>query len=157
MPNILNLPHFKGTTFELTGSGEDALWLVNNQPNFGNIPKGIIPGLDGDIPIRLHYGVRTYTGWGSAHIDLKHWQWLKRHQVVAHQMVWHKLGSTGFIYTAEEGNKKKISLRVEPASLMILKLRYTNFGPYFSVTTVYQHPSSMPDGESLGRYLGRRR
>lgn len=125
-------------------------WLVDDKPNFGTIPRGILPGVDTDAPIRLQRG---NTDFGATHIQSKHWHWLEKNRHSAPSLVWTKLGQSGLFYSTEESEKLKLNLVQTPSALVVLRYRPGN-DPFFSVVTVYPRNEKL-DGTQIGRYQAR--
>lgn len=116
--------------------------------DIGVFPGGTISSIPDPLPIRLQRGDRT---WGGLHIATKHGHWLKKQQLDVHEMVWLKLRQQGAVYTTEENGKLKISLRIHPAALLILRLIDTGSEIFLTVVSVYFHPQSL-DGDKLCDY-----
>lgn len=129
-------------------SDELGFWTVNGSTIFGMMPGGILPGVPDPMPIKLQQG-NAY--WGAAHIEKRHGQWLMDNKHIAASMVHMKLGQSGTVFSAEEHDKSKIRLTLNPAALLVLK--YIPNQNFFSVTSLYLK-NSMPDGTPLGRYIG---
>lgn len=140
--------------FTTSGTHHKDRWLIDENPVFAQFPGGLVEGLEADTPIFLFVGTPAY---GETHISLKHAHWVSKHGLSIPELVYTKLGQPGLIYCTEENKKIKISLRINPASLMVLTLIHSrDLGAHFSVTTLYAHPQRL-DGQSLGRYPGKRR
>jgi hypothetical protein len=152
--DLLSKPHQEAAIqvvpqFTKTGEEHSDLWIVNGNCNFGWFPAGRVPGIDIEIPIRLHIGNAVF---GEYHIKTKHGAWLQKLKTEAQHMVWQKLQTSGHIYATEAEKKNKLSLRINPEALMVLELRKHRAEYYFSVVTLYAHPKQI-DGRSLGRYI----
>ena len=117
----------------------------------GIFPVGALAFLAEDTPICLQRGNAE---WGSTHIENRHGHWLKKNNVSAAEMVWLKCQHTGTIYTTERHDKYKINLILHPAALMVLRF-IPGHSPYLRVLTIYNHQGTL-DGQSLGRFIGRR-
>lgn len=118
------------------------------ESNLATIPAGTHPMQPSDAPVRLQRGD---FGWGAIHIARDHGHWLDRNKMQVHEMVWAKLQHPGGIYNTEEVDKLKISLRISPSALLILRFipRYQ----FFTVVSLYLHPDEL-DGEHIGQYPG---
>lgn len=138
--------------FNPSGTHAQDLWLVDGCPDFGNFPGGIIPGVQDSIPIWLRVGTSAY---GVKHIQQRHGHWVKKHATCVAELVYLKLAHPGQVYCAEEANKIKISMKLNPSALLVLNLITRVEQPHLSVTTLYFHQGVL-DGELLGRYPGRR-
>lgn len=114
----------------------------------GFFPGGIISSIPEEIPIRLQRGDNS---WGGIHIATKHGHWLDKQKLDVHEMVWLKLRQPGAIYTTESDGKIKISLRIHPSALLILRLIRGDTDIFMTVVSVYFH-SSAPDGTQLALY-----
>lgn len=112
------------------------------------IPGGTHPDQPDDAPVRLQRGD---FGWGAIHIAKDHGHWLDKNKMQVHEMVWTKLQHAGGIYNTEDDNKLKISLRISPSALLILRFipRYC----FYTVVSLYLHPNGL-DGEHIGHYPG---
>ncbi len=137
--------------FEPTGRKAKDLWLVDGSPDFAHFPGGLADHIPEPLPIWLRVGTSAY---GEVHIRGGHGHWVRRFNKTVPELLYEKLGQPGVIYTAEETAKFKISLRLNPTSLLILHLITHQQQPHFSVTSFYTHPARL-DGERLGRYPGR--
>jgi hypothetical protein len=138
--------------FTVSGNKHNDLWLVNDSPVFAMFPKGIVAGIDEDVPIYLKVGEPSY---GERHILKRHFRWVtqQKFKSVA-ELVYCKLGQPGEVYCTEVEAKLKIMMRLKPSAMLVLQL-YTKPLVHFSVTTVYYHQNAL-DGAMLGRYPGRR-
>jgi len=116
--------------------------------DIGIFPGGLVPDIPADLPIRLQRGNGQ---WGALHIATKHGHWLKKQGLDVHEMVWHKLRQRGAIYTTEENGKLKISLRISPAALVVLRLISSGAEVFMTVVSVYFHPKAL-DGTKLAEY-----
>ncbi|NDI85124.1 hypothetical protein [Undibacterium crateris] len=123
-------------------------WTVNGSTTFGVMPGNIIPGVVAPLPIKLQQG-NAY--WGAEHIQKRHGQWLINNNHTVASMVYFKLSQSGTVYSAEEHDKSKIRLNLNPAALLVLK--YISNGQFLSITSLYLK-NSVPDGTQLGRYIG---
>lgn len=124
-------------------------YAVNGVANLAVIPGGTHKAQPADAPIRLQRGD---PGWGAIHIAQKHDHWLAKNSMEVHEIVWTKLQQQGGIYSTEEEDKFKISLRLSPSALLILRLIPRSL-PFFTVVSIYLHPSEL-DGEHIGKYFG---
>lgn len=131
-------------------SKELQFWTVNGSEIFGVMPSGIIPSVLEPLPIKLQHG-NAY--WGAAHIEKRHGRWLMENKHSAASMVHFKLSQSGTVFTAEEDDKSKIRLALNPAALLVLK--HIPSQKFLSVTSLY-FKNSIPDGTQLGRYIGSR-
>lgn len=138
--------------FTVTGTHHKDLWLVDGKKEFGFIPGGIVSGVAARLPIWLTVGTMAY---GELHIRKRHGHWVSKQKKAVPELVYEKLGQPGLIYCTEESDKFKISLRLNPSSLLILNLIQRAEEAHFSVTSLYMHPTQL-DGDRLGRYPGRR-
>jgi hypothetical protein len=138
--------------FKPTGSQKHDLWLVDASPDFAIFPANIIPSISIDTPIWLKVGSKQF---GETHIREKHGHWVSKQGKTVPELVYFKLGQSGPIYCTESHSKLKISLSITPAALLVLDYNDTHAVPHFSVTTLYNHPHAL-DGQSIGRYKGRR-
>jgi len=77
------------------------------------------------------------------------YRWVSKHAATVPELVWRKCGSSGGIWTCDEDDKRKITLTLSPAALLVLKYRPKY--PCFSVVTLYTMPDAV-DGTHLGRY-----
>lgn len=134
--------------FTCTGTQKHDLWLVDGSKDFAWFPGGIVPEFPIDLPIRLHVGDNLF---GDVHITKKHGHWVSKVGLPVPELVWKKLQTGGFIYSAEKEQRLNFSLRISPDSLMVLDWRSVKAEAYFSVVTLYAHPSKV-DGMVLGRY-----
>lgn len=116
---------------------------------FAIFPGGLIEGFDDPTPIKLQRGDMS---WGARHIATKHSAWLTKNKLEVHELVWRKLREPGNIYSTEDASKLKLSLRISPTSLLVL--RYFEAKRFFTVVSAYVHPSQL-DGLHLGRWPGR--
>ena len=123
-------------------------YSCNGNDEFAIFPSGLVSGFDTPTPIKLQRGDAS---WGARHIATKHGVWLAKHKLEAHEMVWHKLRETGVIYSAETDDKLKLSLRISPTSLLIL--RYRAAQSFFTVVSCYAHPSQL-DGTPIAKWPG---
>lgn len=140
--------------FSCTGTHNKDRWLVDGDPVFGWFPGGLISEIEDDTPIFLFVGAPAY---GATHIGIRHAHWVSKQGLSIPELVYTKLSQPGLIYCTEEDTKLKISLRINPAALMVLTLIQTQeHGTHLSVTTLYSHPQRL-DGQSLGRYPGQKR
>lgn len=141
-------------TFTVSSSNAKAqdLWLVDGLPDFAMFPGGVLAEVPTSVPIRLHVGTAAY---GELHIQKRHGHWVSKLCKSVPEFVHQKLGQPGNIYCTEVENKVKISLRLNPASLLIMNLIANGTQDYFSVTSLYMHPAKL-DGMVIGRYQGRR-
>ncbi len=103
------------------------------------------------VPIRLRVGTIAY---GQVHIQKRHGHWVSRMGKSVPEFVYEKLGQPGKIYCTEVDEKVKISIRLSPASLLILSLISDGGQGHFSVTSIYNHPARL-DGLVIGRYPGK--
>lgn len=114
-------------------------------------PAGIIQHANGDLPIRLKVGTSAY---GETHISRRHGRWVAMQRLSVPELVYLKLSHSGQVYCTEHRDKVKISMRLNPAALLVLDL-ITHGQPHLSVTTLYHHQGPL-DGDQIGRYPGRR-
>lgn len=138
--------------FTCTGSAPKDLWKVDGSPDFAYFPGGVLARVPEPLPIRLKVGTVAY---GETHILKRHGHWVAKQRMSVPELVYMKLGNSGVIYCTEHDDKFKISLKLNPTSLLILNLISGHDVDHFSVTSLYMHPSRL-DGENLGRYPGRR-
>ena len=131
--------------FTCTGSRWNDWWLVDGSPDFAMCPGGMLEWVPDPLPIRLHVGDLS---WGELHIGHKHKVWVNRQKMSVAALVYHKLNQHGSLYTTEADTKFKISLRLAPDALCVL--RYEK-AAYWSVVTLYSHPQRL-DGTRLGKY-----
>jgi len=122
----------------------------NGVTDLAIIPGGTHPDQPADAPVRLQRGD---FGWGAIHIATKHGHWLDKNNLQVHEMVWFKLQQAGGIYNTEEEDKLKISLRISPSALLIL--RFIPRHGFFTVVSLFLHPNGL-DGEHIGHYPGNR-
>lgn len=134
-----------------TGRGNQYdFWLLSQQKDWAVIPSGVVKGFDEDLPIRLQTGNVT---WGKVHIERRHGHWLQRLDRSLFQLLYEKLGQPGQFYSTEEDNKIKIAMRLAPDALLVLRyIHNQRYGPFFTVTTLYQLSHAI-DGQNIGRYL----
>lgn len=123
-------------------------FACDGNDEFGVFPAGLVEGFDDPTPIKLQRGDRS---WGARHIAIKHGVWLDKSKLEVHEMVWRKLREGGAIYSAESDDKLKLSLRISPTALLIL--RYISAQQFFTVVSVYAHPYEL-DGTKLNRWPG---
>jgi hypothetical protein len=116
--------------------------------DIGVFPGGLIEWITTDTPIRLQRGDSK---WGARHIAIKHGHWLKKEKLEVSEMVWRKLSQPGSVYVSEDDGKLKISLRIHPSALMILRYIKTPTDRFFTVVSVYAHPNAL-DGTHVGVY-----
>lgn len=133
--------------FLTTGSKHSDFWLADGSSDFGWLPPGLIDGFDESAPIRLHVGNKAF---GQVHIDAKHGHWVARQKTTTPELVWSKLQNRAQIYEAIPMGRLAFSFRFAPSAIMIAEWRPS--GCYFSVVTMYIHPSRTIDGRHLGRY-----
>lgn len=138
--------------FTRTGSAPRDLWLADGSPDFAYFPGGVLAGAPEPLPIRLKVGNAAY---GEVHILKRHGHWVSKQNMSVPELVYAKLGQAGVIYCTERDDKVKVSLRLNPTSLLILDLISGGGVGHFSVTSLYMHPSRL-DGWNLGRYPGRK-
>lgn len=124
-------------------------WTVNGSPDIGTFPAGILPHVTANTPIRLQRGNAE---WGSQHIEAKHGHWLKKFKLSAGQMVWTKCQQAGTVYTTEADQKYKVSLRIYPSALLLLRYMDEK-SPWFRVVTIYLHTGAL-DGQQVGKFQG---
>lgn len=139
--------------FKPTGTKKNDVWLVDGSRDFAIFPANIIPDIKADTPIWLKVGDNYF---GETHIRTKHYHWVNIHKKSVPELVHFKLGQSGNIYCTETNSKLKISLSLTPGALLVLELIVSNTDPHFSVITLYAHPNRQLDGQSLGRYRGRK-
>jgi hypothetical protein len=138
-------------TFTHEGEQARSRWLIDGSPDFGFIEASVIARLP-KLPIWLKQGNLAF---GYRHIEKNHGHWVYRHWQSVETMLYQKLGQSAWIYCTETDNKLKLSLRVNPSTLIVLEYKDNDQrGSHFSVTTAYTHPSKL-DGQRLSRYLGR--
>ena len=128
------------------GVDKYAFWQVNGSPIFGMMPPGIIAGVDVAEPIYLQRGNAL---WGATHIEKRHQAWLTKNNHSVASMVYLKLRQQGDVYSAEEPEKSKILMRVNPSALLLLR---HSLDGYFSVTSMYFKNEAL-DGLFLGKYF----
>jgi hypothetical protein len=121
--------------------------------DIGIFPGQLIPEVPDSIPVCLQRGDRS---WGGIHIATKHGHWLDGQKLDVHEMVWLKLRQPGSIYSTESDGKLKISLRIHPSALLILRLirgasGKSALGDFMTVVSVYFHPKSL-DGKRIAAY-----
>lgn len=135
---------------------KDDFWTLNGTRVFGSLP-GKLLNRDNPVPIFLQHGDMK---WGAVHIAKRHGSFVIRNSVGAPRghavpwVVWRKLQQPGSIWTAEEAGKLKVSLPLDPSTLLVLQLN-EDAEPFFGVTTLYSHGGRI-DGSSVGRYVGRK-
>jgi hypothetical protein len=134
--------------FDCTGSHWNDWWLVDGSPDFALFPGGLLEWAPEPLPIRLHVGNLS---WGERHIGHKHGVWVRRQKMSVAALVHHKLNQHGSLYTTEADTKFKISLRLAPDALCVLRYERQSDGGYWSVVTLYSHPQGL-DGMRIGRY-----
>lgn len=138
-------------TFSTTGTRPHDCWLVDGAQEFGWMPAGVIHGIPNRSPIWLKVGTEAY---GERHIAKRHGHWVQQQKLSVAELVFHKLGQSGLIYTTEREGKIKINLRLSPSALMVLDWVDHPVTAHFSVTTIFAHTRHL-DGTILGRYCGR--
>lgn len=138
--------------FNTTGNHHNDRWLVNGSPVFAMFPKGVLDGIDANVPIYLKVGNPSF---GEMHIREKHFHWVRQQKIESvAALVYYKLGQPGEVYCSEAEKKLKIMMRLKPSALLIMEL-IEHPEMHFSVTTIYYHQGNL-DGEKIGRYPGRR-
>lgn len=116
--------------------------------DIGIFPAGLVAQVPDALPVRLQRGDRL---WGGLHIATKHGHWLDKQRLDVHEMVWLKLRQQGSVYTTEIEGKLKISLKIHPSALLVLRLIETANESFMTVVSVYFHPNSL-DGTFLSSY-----
>jgi len=146
-------------------------WLVNGQKDWAFVKNPVAKelGVPEGTPIRLHEG--NQREYGSTHIykkarrtiiqnvirrsdkTAKRYNQIAVNETYAQEFVWLKLNSSGRFYSAEEEDKSKIHLSMNPGSLMILQIKTDNEDKlYLSIVSLYVFNSKSLDGERIGRY-----
>ena len=123
-------------------------YTFNGTSDLAFIPAGIHPAQQQDAPVRLQRGD---AGWGAIHIAKDHGHWLDINKMQVHEMVWKKLQHAGGIYSTEDVGKLKITLRISPSALLIL--RFIPKSNFYTVVSLYPYPNRL-DGDHIGHYSG---
>jgi len=139
-------------SFTASGAKARDLWSVDGSPQFATFPGGILTKVPIAIPIWLRVGTIAF---GEIHIRTRHGHWVSKTGKSVPEFVYEKLGQSGSVYSTEMVDKVKVSLRLNPASLLIMNLISHGHQDHFSVTSLYIHPARL-DGNVVGRYPGRR-
>lgn len=134
--------------FTCTGTKKTDLWLADGSENFAWFPGNLLTTLTEPAPIRLHVGDFAF---GQVHIDNAPGRaaWLKKLKTDTPSLIWGKLQHRAPVYLSDKPGALKLSFRFSPEALMVLEWR--NSGGYFSVVTIYSHPTHL-DGQHIGRY-----
>lgn len=88
---------------------------------------------------------------GYGYLSRKHSHWVNSTGMTVPELVYHKLGQGGTIFSSEDTDKYKIDLRISPDALMVLRLIKNFQQDFFTVVTLYKHQGHL-DGIRLGRY-----
>lgn len=132
--------------FLVQGVEKYDFYTVNGSMDWAIVPAGTIKYLNQETPIRVQVG--DYS-WGYIHTAHKHRDFLSKNKSTLEELFYKKLGQSGSIYSTEEDKKFKISMRLSPS--VIVLLRYIPKGEFLTLVTMYQLNRRL-DGIELGRY-----